>query len=221
MNGFHCKKCKSRFSRARALIVACVFTALASPGCAAQAPTEEVARIVELLHLAPGMRVADVGAGDGEWTEALARAVGETGHVYATEIEQDLVDEVRERAAAAGLDNVTAVLGDDRRTGLEEDCCDAILLRLVYHHFTDPAAMRRSLLAALRPGGRLAVIDLAPQKDWRHLEGVPDRGGHGIPVEDLIAEMTAAGFAVEAVHPDWRSDDEDRYCVVFAAPQTR
>ena len=137
------------------------------------------------------MVVADVGAGDGDWSFRLAERVGETGHVYATEVDEDELKKIRRRIRKADNDNITAVEGDQERTGLEADCCDAILLRLVYHHFSDPARMRTDLRRALRPGGLLAIIDIVPQKHWRKLPEVPDRGGHGIPVQDLIAEVTA------------------------------
>ncbi|MDH3214326.1 MAG: class I SAM-dependent methyltransferase [Myxococcales bacterium] len=192
------------------------FTGLLA-GCGA-AGAGEAERIAEVLALAPGMAVADVGAGDGEWSLVLAEGVGPEGTVYATEVEEDLVAELRTLGLDNFRDNIVAVLGDERSTGLAAGCCDAILLRMVYHHFTDPEPMRGSLLAALRPGGRIAVIDITPQSGWRELAGVPDRGGHGIEIEDLAAEMVGAGFELEAVHPDWRSGDEDRYCVVFRKP---
>jgi ubiquinone/menaquinone biosynthesis C-methylase UbiE len=181
------------------------------------ADTGEGERIVEALGLCEGMSVADVGAGDGEFTEALAREVGTTGRVYATEVERDKVDELRERAVSHGLLNVTAVLGDQASTGLPPGCCDAILLRMVYHHFTDPPAMRRSLWRALRPGGRIAVVEVPPQRGWRQLEGVPERGGHGIPRDELVAEMRGAGFEVVARHDAWPAED-DSYGVVFRRP---
>jgi predicted methyltransferase len=182
------------------------------------AVADEGQQIVEVLGLAPGMSVADVGAGDGEWTVVLADAVGPEGRVYATEVDDDLVAELRRLSLDPARADITALRGTDTATGLDPGCCDALLLRLVYHDFTDPVAMRRSLLTALRPGGRIAAIDVAPQTGWRHLEGVPDRGGHGIRMDDLIAEMTSSGFAVEAIHGDWIAGEADRYCVVFTAP---
>jgi hypothetical protein len=74
--------------------------------------------------------------------------------------------------------------------------------------------MRASLRRALRPGARLAVIDLRPRPSWRDLPGVPDRGGHGIRTEDLVREMTSDGFEVVARYDDWAGNG-DRYCVVF------
>ncbi len=175
--------------------------------------SSETAAVADALALRVGMQVADVGAGDGDWAERLAEKVGPAGHVYATEIDAEHVEDIASRAERDGLENVTAVLGTATDTGLVDACCDAILLRMVYHHFTDPEPMRASLRRALRPGGRLAVIDLRPQ-DWGDLPRVPDRGGHGIREEDLVAEMTSDGFEVVARYEEWVGDPY-RYCVVF------
>ena len=181
-------------------------TANAAPG--------ESERIVALLEVRPGMTVADVGAGDGRYAVDLARAVLPGGRVVATEIDRDKLDSIERRARDEGLTDLTTVLGDQRTTGLEDGCCDAMLLRLVYHHFATPAPMRASLRQALRPDGRLLVVDTLPQRHWRKLEGTPDRGGHGIAPEDLIAELTADGFVVVSRHDDWPGP-EDAYAVLF------
>ncbi len=186
--------------------------------CAANhASASEAEQIAAALGLEAGMRVADVGAGDGEWSVELAARVGESGQVYATEVDEDDLEEIRERMAEAGLGNVTSILGDQHDVGLPADCCDAILLRLVYHHFTDPAPMRADLRRALRPGGLIAVIDILPQSSWHELPGVPDRGGHGIGPEEVLADMTGDGFEVVARHDDW-GDEEDHFCIVFRRP---
>lgn len=181
------------------------------------ARTDESALIVGALALRPGMSAADVGAGDGTFTTALARQVGARGRVYATEVESDKLEKVREKAKADGFANVQAVLGDQDGTGLPDGCCDAILLRMVYHHFTDPQAMRRSLWSALKPGGRVLVIEVPPHASWRKLDGVPERGGHGIKAPELIADMGKQGFTVVEQHEDWPGED-DSYSVVFQRP---
>lgn len=180
------------------------------------AGASEADRIFDALALRPGARVADVGAGDGEWTERLARQVGPEGHVWATEVEAEKVEKIESRLARASLENVTTLLGHQHDTGLPADCCDAILLRLVYHHFQDPAPMRASLKRALRPGGRLVIVDVAPKQSWPRLEGVPDRGGHGIPVEELVREVRGDGFEVLDRHDDWSGEAD--YCLVLRAP---
>ncbi len=198
----------------RLLIPGAAFALLLAACATGHAEAGEAEQIAAALRLAPGMRVADVGAGDGEWTVGLAERVGDAGHVYATEVDEDDLEDVRETVDDAGLGNVTTILGDAEDTGLPAGCCDAILLRLVYHHFTDPAPMRASLKRALKPGGLIAVIDMLPQSHWRELDGVPDRGGHGIEPEELLADMTGDGFELVARHDDWGDDEED-YCLVF------
>jgi tRNA A58 N-methylase Trm61 len=198
-------------------ILVSVSLLLAVP-CGFPGVTEERDGIVASMALAPGMTVADVGAGDGRYSVVLARSVGPGGLVYATEVDRADIDKIATRAADEKLGNVKTVVGDQKSTGLPAECCDAILLRLVYHHFQDTAAMRRSLWNALRAGGRIAVIDVPPQKSWRHLDGVPERGGHGIPVDELIADMKKSGFEVVARDDDWPAED-DAYLVVFRRPR--
>jgi predicted methyltransferase len=191
-----------------------VALALAVPACAGVA--EEARQLVDAMQLQPGMVVADVGAGEGEWTVALSEAVDRNGHVYATEVESDKVEELRLYLSGQNIENATALLGNQTESGLSANCCDAVLLRMVYHHFENPESMRASLHQALRPGGVLAIIDIVPQQHWRQLSGVPERGGHGIPLDDLVEELTADGFELVSRHDDW-NDDEDRYCAVFRA----
>ena len=176
--------------------------------------TEEADRIAEILRLRPGMVVADVGAGAGSWSAELARRVGETGQVFATEVEAEALQTLRDGLREADLDNVTVVLGDQQSTGLPPACCDSILLRRVYHHFADPAAMHASLLRALRPGGVIAVIDFAPDAELAPVEGTPERGGHGVGPDEVLLGMTSGGFQTVGRHDDWNPEDGD-FCVVL------
>lgn len=203
----------------RTLSVLTLTLGLALAGCS-EARAAEADRIAEVLELAPGMVVADVGAGDGEWSEGIARRVAPGGKVYATEVDEEELEKIQERMEEAGLDTVTVVRGDQEDTGLPPGCCDAALLRMVYHHFADPPRMRASLRRALRSGGRVAVIDILPQEHWRKLPYVPERGGHGIRPEDLTAEMAADGFEVVARYDEWNGDPE-RYCILFRATPLR
>jgi precorrin-6B methylase 2 len=190
--------------------------ALCAFALVAAAPDEETefAALAHLLEISTGSRVADVGAGDGEWTLKLADLVGPEGRIWATEVESDLVADLERTVEEAGLENITVVLGTQTETGLTADCCDAILLRMVYHHFQEPDAMRRSLHAALAEDGLIVVVDIVPQEDWRKLEGTPDRGGHGIAPEVLVAEMASGGFRLVALQEDW-NDDQERFCALF------
>jgi SAM-dependent methyltransferase len=194
------------------------------PGFRASGP--ELARLRQVLALEPGMSVADVGAGKGELTVALAAEVGPSGRVYSTEIDPESLDQIRAAVAAARLANVTVVQAQARETGLPASCCEAIVLRRVYHHLTDPAATNASLLHALRPGGVLAVIDFPPLLSWLWPwppAGVSrNRGGHGVDARLVAQEVVASGFELVQIIEDWPGRwPLASYCAVFTKPRGR
>jgi ubiquinone/menaquinone biosynthesis C-methylase UbiE len=156
------------------------------------------------------MAVADIGAGNGELTVALAAEVGASGRVYANDLD---LAQVRATVAAAGLSNVTFVQSQTGDTTLPENCCDAIVLRRVYHHLTEAAAINASLLRALRPGGVLAVIDFPPLVSWLWVLN------HGVDARRVTDEVVASGFQLVQVIEDWPGRgplDSDSYCAVFS-----
>lgn len=116
-----------------------------------RATRPEMPRLRHELALKPGMSVADVGAGRGEVTVALAAEVGPSGQVFSTDIDTHALEQIRARVAAAPLQNVTVVQAHARDTGLPTSCCDAVVLRRVYHHLSDPESTNLDLLRALRP----------------------------------------------------------------------
>jgi ubiquinone/menaquinone biosynthesis C-methylase UbiE len=190
--------------------------------CVAAASQEEIARLNRLMSWKAGQTLADVGAGEGEIGIAAATVVGPGGRVYLTELDEQKRRALEETVSKKGLKNVVVVQGAEKRTNLPDGCCDEIVLRRVYHHFTAPTDMDTSMLRALKPGGELAVIDFPPRK-WLSLsdpvKGVPaNRGGHGIPQKILIAEMTAAGFTVDKIVNEW---PEESYCVLFRKPAAK
>jgi ubiquinone/menaquinone biosynthesis C-methylase UbiE len=158
---------------------------------------EEAARLVEVLELQSGATVADIGAGSGEMTVALARQLGPDSRVYGTDINRDRLREIEEAAAAAGLENIVVLEGAADETNLPDDCCDAIFVRRVYHHFGDPPAMNASIRRALKPGGRFAVLDFAPRGRVTDKVPPPQRASgatHGVTAEAVVEELEAAGF---------------------------
>lgn len=172
----------------------------------------ELSRLIEVLRIEPGDRVADVGAGDGRWAVALSPAVGASGRIFATEVDPNDLKQIRSRVEREGVGNVTVVEGDQNDTGLPDACCDAILLRRVYHHFQNPRRMQRELRAALRGDGRLLVIDFDTHRGWSRPAGIPEtRDGHGISKEMLIAEMQQSGFEL-IEDSTWPNGD---YALVF------
>jgi ubiquinone/menaquinone biosynthesis C-methylase UbiE len=179
---------------------------------------DEVERLAAWLEVQPGTRVADVGAGDGTFAVALARRVGPSGHVYATELDDARLADIRQAATDARLSNVTVIAGAVSSTNLPEACCDALFSRLVYHHLTDPAAINADIVRALRPGGRLMIIDFEPGgiMNWIGRPETADRhGGHGTPKESVMKEVTQAGFQWMRGLESWRGRT---YAMLFRRP---
>ena len=183
----------------------------------------EMPRLRQVLNLTSGMSVADVGAGGGDLTLALAAEVGPDGRVFANDIEPLVLEQIRRRVDAAGFRNVTLIEAGAHSTGLPANCCDAIVLRRVYHHVTDPAATNADLLRAMRPGAVLAVIDFPPTLAWLWPwppQGVPqNRTGHGVTADIVVGEVTAGGFELVRLVDDWPGRGPlASYCAVFRKP---
>ena len=180
----------------------------------------EIRRLARVMDWKAGQVIADVGAGEGEIGFAAAGTVGSGGKVFLTELDKQKLDQLEKEKHRRKLENVIVVAAAERETKLPDHCCDAIILRHVYHHFTAPMEIDASLMRSLKPGGWLAVIDFAPRKSLSESDPVPgvpaNRGGHGIPKKVLVDELTAAGFIVEKTIDDWPGND---YLVMFRKPE--
>ncbi len=165
----------------------------------AQQNTADTEWLIKVLEIRAGSVVAEIGAGDGALTFAVARIVGPSGRVYSNELNKERLEALGREAATQHVTNVTTVEGRDNETNVPDGCCDAIFMRSVYHHFGDPPAMNASLLKSLKPGGRLAVIDFTPPPT-PNSENPPGRRGednhHGITAATLEKELKAAGFEI-------------------------
>jgi len=200
----------------RGIIVSGVLLFAVFVSLAAAISESEIQRLAKVMNWKAGQVIADVGAGEGEIGFAAAAAVGETGKVYLTELDEEKVAALKKDASRRNVKNVVILAAAEKETRLPDNCCNAIVLRRVYHHFTAPTEMDASLLRSLRPGGLLAVIEFAPRKSLTAsdpVKGVPsNRGGHGIPKKILLQELTAAGFKLDKSFDDW---PDDGYCVLF------
>ena len=167
------------------------FTALAHT----QDEAGDPARVIDALGLGAGMVVAEIGAGDGTLTLALARHVGERGTVFTTELGDDRVNTLRAAVERAALPQVQVRPAAAASTNLDPGCCDALVMRDVYHHFQDPAAMNASLYATVRPGGGLAVLDFESRDGVSGQPGArAESGQHGVASTTVVSALTAAGF---------------------------
>jgi ubiquinone/menaquinone biosynthesis C-methylase UbiE len=149
--------------------------------------------ILAAIDLAPGMAFADVGCGPGFFTLPAAERVGGEGRVYALDVQREMIARTEERAGAAGLGNVEAILSKEAELPLPDGAVDAALLANVLHESPDRVRFLSEIGRTLRPGGVLGVVD------WRKVEmpmGPPlaDR----LSPDQVEADLRAAGFEVEA-----------------------
>jgi predicted methyltransferase len=167
--------------------------------------------IVAQIGLKPGMAVADIGAGTGLFTFALAEAVGRTGTVIAVDVQDYFLEHVRATAARKKLPQVQTVAATQRSPNLPAGSIDAAFFCDAYHHIEHPAPYLADVHAALRPGGRLVIVDYAKSESAKpfireHLRATP---------QEFRAEIEAAGFRFER---EWDGLEENFLFVFRKAP---
>jgi FkbM family methyltransferase len=142
--------------------------------------------VVKALQLKAGDQIADIGAGTGLYTRLFAQAVGPSGRVYATDIAPQFLAYIAANAQKDGLKNVTTVRGGDRDTNLKANSVDVAFSSDVYHHFEYPLTMNASIRRALKPNGRLYVLEMEKSgSQTAHVRA---------PKSDVIAEIEKSGF---------------------------
>ena len=155
---------------------------------------EEPEKALDALTLRPGMIVADVGAGSGYFTLRMARRVAPHGRVYATDIQPRMIELLQENIRRAGIKNVEAVLSTESDARLPVNTLDLILLVDVYHEFSQPEKMLAGLRQALKPEGRLVLLEYRKEDP-----NVPIRLEHKMTVAEVKAELESASFRMDRV----------------------
>ena len=155
---------------------------------------EAPSRAIAALGIAPGSVVADVGAGSGYYTVRLSQVVGAKGRVVATDLQPGMLDLIRKKVEQQGLTNVTLVQGRPDDPNLPAATFDAIVMVDVYHELASPQVFVRRLREALKPTGRLVLIEFRLE-DPR----VPIREVHKMSVAQVRQELGADGFQIEKV----------------------
>lgn len=175
------------------------------PGRDAWQRPEEV---VALMKVAPGGKVADLGAGTGYFLPHLSRAVGPEGKVLALDVEPDMVRYMEARVAREQLANVEVrqVALDD--PALEPSSVDRVLIVNTWHHIEARAAYAERLARALRPGGRVVIVDFTQETD----RGPPPP--QRVTAEAITAELGSAGLSVELLAETL----PDQFVVVGSVP---
>jgi ubiquinone/menaquinone biosynthesis C-methylase UbiE len=167
----------------------------------------QIKRVMDILGIAPGKAVADIGAGSGWFTVRAARRVGGGGLVYAVDINPEAIRYIDERAQKEQLQNVKSILGKADNPLLPASSVDAVLLLKTYHEVAQPVALLQNLRAALRPGAKVGVID-------RNGNGED----HGVGREVVIREAKEAGYKLLEQYDFVKGDKMDYFLVFTAKP---
>lgn len=146
--------------------------------------------LVDALKLQPGQTVADIGAGSGYFTWRMARIVGDTGKIFAVEIQQEMLDLLMKNMARRRVaKSVQPILGTTSDPNLPAASCDLMLMVDVYHEFDQPFEMVSNMIPALKPGGRLVFVEFR-QEDPK------------VPIK-LVHKMSEAQVKKEmSIHPE-------------------
>ncbi|OFW14648.1 MAG: methyltransferase type 11 [Acidobacteria bacterium RIFCSPLOWO2_12_FULL_67_14] len=158
---------------------------------------EAPGQALRIIGITPGSAVADVGAGSGYFTLRMARMVGPSGRVYANDIQQGMLDIIREKVETMRLDNVTLVLGTQDDPRLPPASLDLALMVDVYHELQAPQAMLQKLHGALKPQGRLVLLEYREEDP-----SVPILPLHKMSVAVAKLEVEHEGFRLARVNED-------------------
>ena len=167
----------------------------------------EAGHVIEWLGIKPGMAVADIGAGSGYYTVRLAAQVGPAGKVLAQDVMPDFVARLDDRVTQAGLQNVSVGLGDPGDPRLPPRSTDVAVMVHMYHEVQQPFALLGNLVAALKPGGRIGIVDV---------DDITER--HGTPLALLACELTASGYRQVGFHWLLVQPPRSEYLAIFEPP---
>jgi predicted methyltransferase len=150
-------------------------------------------QIMDALGIAEGSKVADIGIGSGWFTIRLARRVGPNGRVYAEDVQRQMLEATRRRVSREGLKNVETILGTETNPNLPARALDAILIVDTYPEVDDRVTFLRNLAAALKPNGRIGVVNYKPGQG-----GPGPASNEGVRVDSTAveADARAAGLRV-------------------------
>ena len=152
---------------------------------------ENTSLLLKNVAVKPGMVVADIGAGSGYHSALLSKMVG-TGKVFAVDVEPEMIAYLNARIKQEKLSRIVPVLSTEQKVSLPENTIDMMLLVDVYHEFSFPYEMALSMRAALKPGGKLVLVEFRAEDLT-----VPIKTIHKMSEAQAIKEFKAAGFAFD------------------------
>jgi ubiquinone/menaquinone biosynthesis C-methylase UbiE len=153
---------------------------------------EQPERVLDALKIAPGTTVADIGAGVGYFSLRIARRVGSSGKVVAVDVQPKMLELLKTNRDREGLGNIELVLGTETTPRLGPQSVDLILMVDVYHEFQYPEEMMAGIRQALRPSGRLVLVEYRGEDPT-----VPIKPEHKMTVQQVLKEIEPMGFRLK------------------------
>lgn len=151
---------------------------------------ERPVEVIAAMGLKAGDVVADIGCGTGYFARRFAKAVGETGKVYGVEIQPEFLEMMKERNAREKVTNIVPILGEEKDPLLPPASCDWIFMADVYHEFQYPKEMLAAFKAALKPGGRICLVEYRLLGETAaHI-----KEEHRMSVKQVLSEWQPAGY---------------------------
>jgi ubiquinone/menaquinone biosynthesis C-methylase UbiE/mono/diheme cytochrome c family protein len=148
--------------------------------------------LLDALHIQSGATVADIGSGTGYFTWRLADAVGPTGKVYAVDIQESMLDLTKAAVDAHKLTNVEYRLATESSPRLSDNSIDVAFIAYAFHEFANPEATMRAIRRALKPGGRVVILEYAKESNI-----APASPLHRMSFEEIRREIEPIGFVVD------------------------
>jgi ubiquinone/menaquinone biosynthesis C-methylase UbiE len=180
---------------ALASLVLVVLGLFVSPISAQLSPPDDTEALLGAMKIDEGDWGADVGSGEGEYTLPMAKAVGNSGRVFAVDIDEDDLEELNEKIKDRDVDNVTVVSSVYDNPMLPRRSFDALLVRNAYHEFTAHEQMLDHLHAALKPGGRLVMGEYIDDEMVEH-DREAQVEDHDLAMRYARKELRQAGFKI-------------------------
>lgn len=153
---------------------------------------ENAALMLKELRIQPGWTICDLGCGNGYHALTMAETTGEKGSILAVDIQQQMLDMLAARAMGRGLKNIKTILGAYHDPKIPPASCDLILLVDVYHEFSHPEHQLKAMHAALKPDGRVALVEYRAEDNK-----VPIKPEHKMTKEQIRKEWLPMGFEVD------------------------
>ena len=172
---------------------------------------ENTTQLLKNLAVQPGTVIADIGAGSGYHSTLLSKMVG-NGKVYAVDVEPEMIAYIKDRIKLEGYKNIIPVLSTEQKVSLPANSIDVMLLVDVYHEFSFPYEMTLSMLEALKPGGKLVLVEFRAEDP-----NVPIKTIHKMSEQQAVKEFKASGFLFEKNigNLPWQ------HCLIFRKPKNK